>query len=143
MSSLNSSGKCLCGAVTVELQDLPDKVEACHCDTCRRWGSGPFFNLTCKEGISWTGEESIKEFNSSEWASRAFCNNCGSHLYYHLKPTGQYMISPGLFGKTDDLTLDMEVFIDEKPAYYSLSEESRKFTGEEVIALFSNTEGSE
>lgn len=143
MSNKNTSGQCLCGAISIELQGLPDKVEACHCDTCRRWGSGPLFTLTCKEGIAWSGEQHIREYNSSDWAARAFCDSCGSHLYYFLKPTGQYMISPGLFEGTNSLQLDMEVFIDEKPPYYCLSEDSRKLTGEEVMKLFADAESGD
>lgn len=33
------SGRCDCGIVTVGLPDLPEKVNACPCDYCRRVGA--------------------------------------------------------------------------------------------------------
>lgn len=136
MSSEMTRGHCLCGKVTVCLEEKPAKIDACHCDSCRRWGSGPFFTLGSTREVTIEGDDAVAVYDSSEWASRAFCRNCGTHLYYFLKPTGQYMLSPGLFDKLDGLNLELQVFIDEKPAYYNFSEDSRKLTGAEVLEMF-------
>ncbi len=140
MSSEETIGHCLCGRVTIRLEDKPAKIDACHCDDCRRWGSGPLFTLGGATDVTIEGSDDISVYESSEWASRSFCSHCGSHLYYFLKPTSQYMLSPGLFGNLGDLNMDMQVFIDEKPAYYSIPEGNKKLTGTEVMALFEKIE---
>jgi hypothetical protein len=136
MNDKETTGHCLCGKVTIHLDGKPEKIDACHCASCRRWGSGPFFTLGSTRDVSIDGGDAVAIYESSEWASRAFCRNCGSHLYYFLKPTGQYMLSPGLFDDIDGLNLEVQVFIDEKPSYYSFSEDSRKLTGAEVLEMF-------
>ena len=47
----------------------------------------------------------------------------------------------GLFDNSEELKFDHQIFIDEKPDYYSFSNETKNMTGEEVIAQFSG-EGS-
>jgi hypothetical protein len=36
---MTSRAKCHCGAIVVELLDVPDKVVECNCSICRRLGS--------------------------------------------------------------------------------------------------------
>ena len=105
---------------------------------CRRWGGGPFVEIDCGTDLLIRGAEKISVYNSSEWAERAFCADCGSHLYYRLKETGQHMVCAGLFDDaTDkaDLTLKTQVFIDEKPSYYAFAGDSETLTGAELFAM--------
>ena len=74
-------------------------------------------------------------FQSSDWAERCFCQRCGTHLFYHLKENGEYILPAGLFAE-GEFTMNSEIFIDEKPGYYSFSNNTRKMTGEEVFAMF-------
>lgn len=46
------------------------------------------------------------------------------------------MIPVGFFDDSDDLVLDHEVFIDEKPAFYSFAEKTEQMTGAELFAKF-------
>ena len=85
------------------------------------------------------GAETMTVYSSSEWAERAFCGDCGSHLFYRLKGTGEHMVCAGLFDDATDkdagLTLRRQVFIDEKPAYYSFAGDSETLTGAELFAM--------
>ncbi|MDY6983113.1 MAG: GFA family protein, partial [Pseudomonadota bacterium] len=76
-------GSCLCGAVTITAPDLSE-IAACHCGMCRRWGGGPFMTLHAGQDVKVEGD--VKTYRSSDWAERAFCGTCGTHLYYHLLP---------------------------------------------------------
>lgn len=129
-------GSCLCGAVQIVAKNADKKVGACHCDMCRKWGGGPLMCIDCGSDVSFEGKENISVFDSSEWAERGFCNKCGSHLYYRLKQNNQYIMPIGLFGNPEGVVFDHQVFIDEKPAYYSFAEETKNMTGEEVFAQF-------
>ena len=130
-------GRCLCGDVEITVSNRSLHVGACHCSTCRKWSGAPYMEVNCGTDVSFAGEEHVKVFNSSEWAERAFCSNCGTHLFYRLKGTGEHMVSVGLFEDNENFVFDNQVFIDEKPGFYSFAEDTKKLTGAELFAMFS------
>jgi len=68
---------------------------------------------------------------------RGFCSECGSNLVWSMQDRS--MMCP-LIGSVDDISdikFTTELFIDEKPAYYSFSGDTKKMTGAEVFAEFS------
>lgn len=129
------TGTCLCGAVTITAKAASHEVGACHCSMCRRWGSGPFMELDCGTDVAIEGEEHVTRYDSSPWAERAFCARCGTNLFYRLKEANQHMVAVGLFDDADDLAFKTEVFIDEKPGFYSFAGDTQKMTGAELFAL--------
>lgn len=133
---VKSNGSCLCGAVIINTNDLSTSVGACHCGSCRKWGGGPLMAVDCGTGVTFEGEDDITVFNSSEWAERGFCKQCGSHLFYRLKESNQYIMPAGLFNTDTAFDFDHQVFIEEKPSYYSFSNETKNKTGAELFAEF-------
>ena len=103
---------------------------------CRRWSGGPLFAVDCGAEVTIEGEDKISVFDSSEWADRGFCSQCGTHLFYRLKQSGQLMIPAGLFDDDSGLAFEHQVFVDEKPAYYSFANQTHDMTGAEVFALY-------
>ena len=134
--NFEAQGSCLCGAVHIETTTCDPTVGACHCNMCRKWSGGPFFAVDCKTNVQFTGKEYIKVFSSSDWAERGFCSQCGTHLFYRLKQTKQHMIPPGLLNAESKLDFDHQVFIDEKPEYYSFENKTKNMTGKEVFEFF-------
>ena len=130
-------GKCLCGAVRISGIVREPHVSACHCDMCRRWSSGPYFEVDC-ENVVFEGEANISKFRSSDWAERGFCKKCGSNLYYHLIESSEFQISAGLLDDQSQLSLSLQVFIDRKPSYYTLADSTEAMTAEEVYAAFAS-----
>lgn len=130
-------GSCLCGAVHLAAKAKSTSIGACHCTMCLRWGGGPLFAAECESDVYFEGAESISTFSSSEWAERGFCQKCGTHLFYRLKQEGHYAIPIGLFESGDQWTLAEQIFIDEKPSFYSFAEKTRDLTGAEVFAQYS------
>src|SRR5690606_24517194 len=116
-------GRCLCGAVTITAPEL-NEVAVCHCGMCRRWGGGPFMTLHGGPGVQVEGKEHVKAFRSSDWAQRAFCANCGTHLYYHLLPKDDYILSAGLFDEHANFVFKLQIFVDHKPQHYSFANET-------------------
>jgi hypothetical protein len=92
--------------------------------------------IACGTAVSFGGEENVSVFDSSAWAERGFCSKCGTHLFYRLKETGQHMIPVGLFESDDKLVFESQVFIDEKPGFYSFANETKNMTGAELFAKF-------
>lgn len=135
-TSMNMNGRCLCGAVQVKLMEVKPEVGVCHCGMCRKWVGGPFMSVDAGRNIEIAGRDSIATFSSSDWAERAFCQHCGTHLYYRLKGNNRHFVLVGLFDVNAWFRLDHQIFIDEKPDYYSFSEETNNMTGEEVMKMF-------
>lgn len=129
-------GHCVCGNVTFIAEQAKQSVGACHCSICRRWGGGPLLAIDCGTHVSFTGEQHISVFRSSEWADRGFCNGCGSHLFYRLRDNSQYIMPAGLFDNGDDLRFDHQVCIDSKPDYYRFANETHNMTCAEMFAAF-------
>lgn len=126
-------GKCLCGSVEVVAADHND-VGVCHCSMCRRWTGGPLFAVHCGSDVSFRGTKPSR-YRSSDWAERGFCSTCGTHLFYHLLPNDEYILTAGLF-QDQELHLSSEIFIDEKPSFYELKNETRKLTGQQVFEQY-------
>ncbi len=131
-------GHCLCGAVQVTANDATE-IGLCHCSMCRRWTGGPFFAVHCDDNVQFSGE-TLTTYRSSEWAERAFCGTCGSTLYYRLLPAGEYFVAAGLF-QDSDFELASQIFIDEKPAFYALANQTPLLTGQQVFAQFAGGNG--
>lgn len=96
--------------------------------------------VNCGTDVKIEGEDHVSVFDSSEWAERGFCKTCGTHLFYRLKGNGLHIVPVGLFDDDPDLSFTMQVFIDEKPAYYGFSENTKKMTGAEVFAMFGSSD---
>lgn len=133
---IDVTGKCMCGAVTFKAQIAEPHVGACHCDMCRQWGSGPFLEVNCGTSVEFQGSENISLYSSSDWAERGFCSTCGSNLFYRLKGTGETMLAAGLVEDLNGFDMNVQVFIDEKPAYYSFANKTEEMTGAEVFAKY-------
>lgn len=136
-SDTNHRGACLCGAVQVVAKAKSSSIGACHCTMCTTWGGGPFLAAECGRDVQFEGADSISTFASSDWAERGFCRECGTHLFYRLKQEGHYAIPVGLFEPSDQWVLAEQIFIDEKPAFYSFAEPTRNLTGAEAFAEYS------
>jgi len=133
---IQATGKCLCGKVEITANTLNTNVGACHCSMCQKWGSGPLMAVDGQQDLTVKGEENISAYDSSDWAQRAFCKHCGTHLFYRLKQTGQTIFSTGLFDSVTEFNFDHQIFIEEKPAWYDFANDTHNMTGAEVFAAF-------
>ena len=88
--------------------------------------------------LNFSGSQTV--YTSSDWAERGFCAVCGTHLFYHLLPTGEYILSAGLF-QDQAFKLTNEIFIDQKPGFYEFKNQTRKLTGQQVFEQFESGAG--
>lgn len=133
---VEGKGSCLCGGVGIVAKNMSRHIGACHCTTCRKWGGGPMLVVNCGSDVLFEGDDNISVYTSSAWAERGFCKQCGTHLYYFFKEGNLYFMPVGLFEENDNLVFDHQVFIDEKPGYYSFANETDNMTGDELVAKF-------
>jgi hypothetical protein len=130
-------GTCLCGAVSVTFEAAADKLSACHCEMCRRWTGSALLEIDAKPG-SLVYEGPVRTYASSDWAERAWCDACGSTLWYHRTLPGHdhYSISAGLVEDAGGLTLGTEIYIDVKPRGYAFAGDHETKTKAEIEAGF-------
>jgi hypothetical protein len=114
------SGGCLCGAVRFEARLQTANFGACHCEMCRRWTGSALLGITLPtDSVRWSGEDSIATRQTSPWAMRAWCRECGSGLWFRVTAEGPYAgkveLPIGLFDDASGLTMTNEIYIDRKP----------------------------
>ena len=78
----------------------------CHCRNCFRiaglsWGATSVpdesFDLTAQQTLGW--------YNSSAWAKRGFCQNCGASLLYRLNGICRTSVAIGMLDDANDLVI--------------------------------------
>ncbi len=87
-------GKCLCGQIEFEFDAGDDVAMNCYCSICRRSHGAAYATqlLSKKSSLKCiSGEDKLKEYASSEFGIRAFCENCGSRLMNYAKADSDYM----------------------------------------------------
>jgi len=82
-------GRCLCGAVQIELTPPTELASHCHCESCRRAHAAPL--------VTWTGlaasqlrfargEDHLERYESSPGTFRCFCRTCGTSMLSYYTP---------------------------------------------------------
>jgi hypothetical protein len=137
------AGGCLCGAVRF-VADLPkDEFGVCHCAMCRRWTGSALLGTTVPlENVVWQGEEHIATRQSSAWAMRAWCRDCGSNLYFRVTAESAYSggieLPIGLFDDANGLKMTNEIYIDHKPDSFAYAGAGRNvMTRQDCVDKFS------
>jgi hypothetical protein len=126
------SGSCLCGGVGLSLAGARPDVDICHCSMCRRW-TGMFFAGLSADSFEVEGRENVVAFRSSQWAERAFCRQCGTGLWSRFLPADHYSFLAGLFDLPAGFAIEQQIFVEQKPDWYDLAQESQMKTGAQVI----------
>lgn len=130
-------GGCLCGAVRFRADVRQHRFNACSCDACRRWGTGPFMAVSCAS-VAFEGE--VTRYRSSDWAERGFCAACGGHLFFRPVPDGAYEISVGALDDQSGLTVTGEIFCDRNVGVYALAGLDSRMTEEECRARWAKSD---
>ena len=134
------SGQCLCGAVKFTATPKSGDVGVCHCGMCRKHAAGPFFAVDCADTLAFDDETKVGVYGSSDWAERGFCKQCGSTLFWRAKDGSVNIVAVDLFDDPGSLRLDHEVFIDEKPDYYSFAQKTKQLTGQQCFEMFAGNQ---
>jgi hypothetical protein len=85
MPDLPLTGSCLCGAVRFELSEPPTVASYCHCTRCqKRTGTAASANVRA-DGRTFRitqGEGRVRSWRHPDGGfAKAFCGDCGSHLF--------------------------------------------------------------
>jgi hypothetical protein len=80
---MSLQGKCLCGAVAYEVNQLDGPIVHCHCRTCRKAHASAYASTArvTRDHFRWVrGQDRVAFYESSPGKRRWFCAGCGSHL---------------------------------------------------------------
>ncbi|MEM7438794.1 MAG: GFA family protein [Pseudomonadota bacterium] len=118
-----NKGSCLCGSVTYEVTgDLRPSI-ACHCTQCRKT-SGHYWSATCArtEDLNITSDGGLTWFRSSDTARRAFCQNCGSSLFWQVDGSDVISIGSGTLDGPSGVVQNKHIFVADKGDYYDIAD---------------------
>lgn len=137
------SGRCLCGAVTIEVDgNYIAAVGACHCVMCQRWNGMLFASFLAEtRAVSVTGP--VKSYPSSSFSERGFCATCGSAIWLKSADpdASEIELFPGSFKEAADFALISEIYTDLAPNYVCLKGEHARKTRADVQANHPFVEG--
>jgi hypothetical protein len=109
-------GGCLCGAVRYRTTGTPNDTNICYCTQCQHQSGSPLpafanFNLDQFEIVQ--GE--LGTYRASNAASRQFCPNCGSWLFWVRDGGTRISITLGSFDDPSDFpTPDYEIWTEHR-----------------------------
>lgn len=130
MSSPESKGKCLCGAVSFVMVFPTKWVAHCHCENCRRSVGAAF--------VTWASAEepqvSIQDpknklawYASSNEAQRGFCSKCGSSLFFKsIRWPGELHIIRVAFTDPIDRQPQVHAYYDTHVNWFSVNDDLPK-----------------
>lgn len=128
----------MCGAVVLQARGVGDAAGACHCDMCRRWSSSAFIGVDVESLEVVEGE--AKVIQSSPWAERGFCADCGSCLFYRITAEGKFQgvanVALGALEDTSGITVVREWFHDKKSHAFAFAGDTKKISEAEAMAIF-------
>ena len=76
-------GRCLCGAVELQIAGEPAAMGYCHCESCRTWSASPVnaFSLWSPNAVTITrGADQLAAFSKTSRSVRKWCKQCGGHV---------------------------------------------------------------
>ncbi len=105
---------------------------------CRRWTGGTYMAVSCgsMDGLDVQGKDALGVYKSSDYGERVFCSKCGSSLMWRMADGSHVSVSAQAFDDPSVFKFTSEIFVDEQPANYAFANETRRMTGPEVIAYF-------
>lgn len=85
------TGRCLCEAISYQIEGPLGPIFNCHCSKCRRWHGSAFRTRASirSSQFRWlSGEHLLSRFKSSDNVTKTFCSVCGSNLasFYENDP---------------------------------------------------------
>lgn len=123
------TGKCLCGAVKLEIISEPRWVGHCHCPSCQKVSGTGFATYVgfAREHVRVTGDN-LKLFKSTPGVKRFFCGECGCPIIFEGEAwPGETHVHLSVLDKAADLKPIGHAHIKTRMPWVHLEDELIKF----------------
>lgn len=130
-------GSCYCGQVRFEAEPPSKFVGHCHCNNCRRahgagfvtWAGFPAAQVRVT-----AGEELLSRYHTETEATRTFCRNCGTPLFFESpRWAGEiHVAAAGLLDPLDRLPQG-HAYADRSPDWCPITDGLPRFGGESGV----------
>lgn len=135
MSNHKKTGQCMCGHIKYTIETVDQNIHVCHCENCQKWSGGPSLSVVCTPNWKIENEVDLTWYNSSEWAQRGFCKNCGTHLLFRTHDGNYHGVTSGSLDDASDMSIGEHIFIDQKPPYYDFADDKPRLTKEDFMKM--------
>lgn len=131
-------GQCVCAATQFEVELQNHHVHSCHCSICRRQTSGVIMTIDIVPGsLKFSQQAQLAIYDSSTWGERGFCKQCGTNLFWRTKDQSYCNINAFALNEAPaDLDFGLEIYIENKPDFYSFAGQRKTLTEADVVAMF-------
>ncbi len=97
-------------------------VVACHCTQCRKQtGNYGAFTACDNTDLHFDKQANLAWYRASDTASRGFCKNCGSVLFWKGDGKDYTAIAAGSLNGATGLTLEGHIFCADAGDYYPIA----------------------
>ena len=125
-----TTGQCLCGDVKYAIEGKISSIWLCHCSKCRR-GTGSAFHASAICGadkFAWlSGEDGIREFESTPTYVTRFCGRCGSPVPQQLRGTELVFLHVGALDEPVGRGVDHHIFTGSKASWYEITDDRAQY----------------
>jgi hypothetical protein len=117
-------GRCLCGAVSFEIQGSTSAPSLCHCGQCRRLHGAPGAYIGAPlSNYRISGEESLNWYRLPR-SEQAFCKVCGAKLFWReAADSPERDVSVGSLDSPTGLKLGRHIFARSQGDYYEIGQD--------------------
>ena len=119
-------GRCLCGAVSLDIDEpLEKEPEACHCTQCRKQTGNYLVAVNVRRSaLKVTGANNVSWYQSSEKVQRGFCSTCGSVLFWNPTIEGYLWtaVALGCLDTARSFKIAKHTFVGNKGTYYEITD---------------------
>ena len=123
------TGGCECRQTLWEVEKGSEisSVVACHCGQCNRSTSHFLAAVHVADAtLTYTKDEHLKVYTSSDFGERGFCSNCGSNIFWRASDAStrtKTSLMAGTFDDQSNLVLDRHIFVAHKAPYYDIPDD--------------------
>ena len=125
-----SSGACLCGGYSFEVNGEFSEMVDCFCSMCRKAHGAAFATFVGCKAADFRllkGEELVGRYKSSEQGVRSFCKVCGSNL--PMISEASVYIPAGLLDSDPGVRTSAHLFASSRAPWVSIHDDAPQFDG--------------
>ncbi len=118
------TGRCECGGVAFRITGDPAPATACHCTQCRRLSGHYWAGAWVRtSALTFTRDDTLAWYDSSDWARRGFCRRCGASLFYQLRDDkARISVGVGCLDTPTGTRLHRHIYVADKGDYYDIAD---------------------